>query len=108
MAENDAKAKGGVEAAVRAMAEHGSSAKVQEAGCKALSCVAVLDAAAADRDTVRDSGAIPLVQKAMAAFPDQEDIQRHGKAALQNVQAAGADVQGYLAHHNPPPPRNLQ
>ena len=107
MAENDAKAKGGVEAAVRAMAEHGSSAKVQEAGCKALSCVALLDAATG-RDTVRDSGAMPLVQKAMAAFPEQEDIQRHGKAALQNVQAAGADVQGYLAHEKAPLRTTLQ
>ena len=78
MSEDDAKANGGVEAVVRAMAEHGSSAKVQEAGCMALSWVA-----SQGQGLVRDAGAIPLVQKAMDAFPDQEDIQQHGKAALQ-------------------------
>ena len=84
MSENDAKANGGVEAVVRAMAEHGSSAKVPEAGCMALSWVA-----SQGQGLVLDAGAIPLIKKAMAAFPDQEDIQRHGKASFQKGVGCG-------------------
>ncbi|KAJ1466401.1 hypothetical protein T484DRAFT_1861734, partial [Baffinella frigidus] len=78
-------AQGGIAAVLRAMGAHASSAGVQEAGCWALHCIAWSDAGL--RSQVRDAGAIPLVRKALAAFPDEVDLQRQGKGLLEKLGA---------------------
>mmetsp|Transcript_61596 Transcript_61596/g.145942 ORF Transcript_61596/g.145942 Transcript_61596/m.145942 type:complete len:111 (-) Transcript_61596:40-372(-) len=77
-------AKGGLEAVVRGMEAHGSSAEVQAKACEALLPLASSEAL---REKVWDSGVVALVQKAVGAFPGGEDLQKHGKALLKKLSA---------------------
>ena len=65
----DVAAKGGIEAAVRAMEVHSSDAGVQEQACCALNNFAE-DAGLPS--WVRETGAVPLLEKALSAFPNRE------------------------------------
>jgi hypothetical protein len=78
-------AQGGIAAVLRAMGAHQSSAGVQEIGCWALHNIAWSDAGL--RSQVRDAGAIPLVQKALAAFPGEVQLQEQGKGLLEKLGA---------------------
>jgi hypothetical protein len=78
-------AKGGIEAVVRAMSGHGSSAAVQGYGCWALHNIAWSDSGR--QSQVREVGAVPLVQKAVAAFPNNANIQKQGKGLLEKLGA---------------------
>ena len=73
-------AKGGIEAAVRAMGAPESSAGVQERGCWALEIMARWDSGL--RSQVREAGAAPLMERVLFAFPDNAEIQKHGKSLL--------------------------
>lgn len=76
-------AKGGIGAVIQAMQEHTPSAEVQKHGCKALSYVALSNLQL--RSMVRDAGALLLVEKAMSAFPDEEEIQTIGRGLLEKL-----------------------
>ncbi|KAJ1491264.1 armadillo-type protein [Baffinella frigidus] len=78
-------AQGGITAVLRAMGAHGPSAIVQEKGCWALHTIAWPDSGL--RSQVRDAAAVPLVQKALAAFPGAVDLQEHGKGLLEKLSA---------------------
>ncbi|KAJ1463788.1 expressed protein [Baffinella frigidus] len=78
-------AQGGIAAVLRAMGAHASSAGVQEYGCRALCNIAWSDAGL--RSQVRDAGAVPLVRKALAAFPGEVQLQEQGKGLLEKLGA---------------------
>ena len=73
-------AKGGIEAVVRAMGAHESSAEVQDAGCWALGNIASYVSGL--RSQVREADAVPLVEMALSAFPNDWLLQYHGKLFL--------------------------
>ncbi|KAJ1477792.1 armadillo-type protein [Baffinella frigidus] len=75
--------KGGIEAIVRAMFAHRSSAEVQESGCWALENIVAGDSAL--RLKARGAGAIPFVEMALTAFPDEANLQEHRKALLEEL-----------------------
>ncbi|KAJ1481787.1 armadillo-type protein, partial [Baffinella frigidus] len=78
-------ARGGIAAVLRAMGAHASIAGVQQWGCWALHSIARTDAGL--RSQIRDAGAVPLVQKALAAFPGEAKLQEHGKGLLEKLGA---------------------
>jgi len=79
-------AKGGIQAIVRAMAEHGPSTGVQEKGCWALFLMTCSDSGLCS--LVLDAGAVPLVEKALSAFPDAALLQESGKNLLEKLKTA--------------------
>jgi hypothetical protein len=76
-------AKGGIEAVVRAMEAHESSAGVQEKAISSLDNICWTSSAL--RSHVREAGALPLVFKAMSAFPGDLHLQQRGKALLNTL-----------------------
>ena len=74
-------ARKGIEAVVRAMEAHGLSAVVQ--GAFFSFNIARSDSGL--QSQVRSAGAVPLVEKAMSAFPDQAQLQGKGKILLDKL-----------------------
>ena len=77
------RAEGGIEGVVRAMWAHGSNVAVQELACSALDNIAGSDLGL--QSYVRAAGAIPLIEKALSAFPGKGDLQMHGKNLLEKL-----------------------
>ena len=73
-------AKGGIEAVVGAMRAHGSIADLQFKACLTLLSIAWSDPKL--QSQVCSAGAIPLVEKALRAFPSEAKLQQNGKQLL--------------------------
>ena len=80
--------KGGTEAVVRAMAAHESSVKVQEAGCGALAKIVLWESGL--HSEVLEAAAVPLVKKALSAFPYNWGLQTRGRFFLMKLGAWSA------------------
>ena len=73
---------GGIEAVVRAMGAHGSSATLQEDGCVLLAILAIL---AENEALVAAKGGIEAVVRAMRANGSRASLQQQGCVALTNI-----------------------
>jgi len=83
-------AKGGLEAVVRAMGAHGSSAGVQQAGCSALMNLAARNAE--NKVAIAAKGGIEAVVEAMKVHDSSAEVQEAGCWALENIASWGSGL----------------